>query len=324
MRHSPIAMIRGPHTGDRISGASSGVVGKGTMPTRQSPGMPKYRFAGGAIAIYLARSGEAGPEAPEGKRMVRYIFLLPLLGILAGCPVVQPQDTPVPERHLVESRTQRPYWLYVPSYYSEDRTWPLVVTLHGTHGWDSSRAQIMDWKALAEEHGFIVAAPSLRSVQGILPVAKGLWYKDLAADEEVILATVDELAAKYRVDPKAVLLTGFSAGGYPLYYVGLRNPRRFDMLIARACNSRIDLFEKIELTDEARKLPILIFWGKDDLGPLKDQSWQAFRYLRLHGFAGAEKKKVEGGHLRRSTMAYQYWQKNRKGRLRDRRGRKKE
>jgi len=241
--------------------------------------------------------------------MRRLTVLLPVLLLLSGCPVTQPQDTPVDEVAATEPRTGRSYWLYLPSCYKADRKWPLVITLHGTHGWDSRDAQIREWKSLAEREGLIVASPQLRSVQGILPVSRELWRRDLDADEQAILGLLDDLCARYEIDQHKVLLTGFSAGGYPLYFVGLRNPRRFDMLIARACNSSIDLFESVELTDEARALPILIFWGKDDLTPLREQSWAAFRYLREHGFRKADKDETKGGHLRRPEVAYRAWRK---------------
>ena len=241
--------------------------------------------------------------------MKRYLAFLPLLALVAGCPVTQPQDTPVEQMRLSEPKSGSHYWLYVPSYYSTDQDWPLVVTLHGTHGWDGSSPQIKEWKNLAEEKGFIVAAPDLRSVQGILPVNHALWMADLESDEAAILAVLEDVAGKYRIDRGSVLLTGFSAGGYPMYYVGLRNPQRFNMLVARACNSSIDIFEHIGLTDEARRLPVRIFWGKDDLKQIADQSWDAIRWLSEHGFKHVDWDKTAGGHLRRPETAYKYWQK---------------
>ena len=265
--------------------------------------------------------------------MRRYLLLVPLVFLAVGCPVTQRQDTPWSALRKVEAQTKAKYWLYVPSYYSDDepsgfnasteapdakgrargsryssaRCWPLVVTLHGTHGWDNSRRQIMEWKYLAEQKGLIVVAPVLKSVQGILPVRRDTWYRDLKKDEKTILAVIDEVTAQYRVDPNAVLLTGFSAGGYPMYYVALRHPELFSMVIARACNSSLELFERIELTGRARQLPIRIFWGKDDLKPIGSQSWDAVRWLGEHGFKRMNYRKIRGGHLRRPEVAYRFW-----------------
>ena len=242
--------------------------------------------------------------------MHRYVVLAAMAALLGGCPV--PQAPGPGEVHfLQEPQTGEKYYLYVPTKYSDKRDWPLVVTLHGTFLWDGPRRQVAAWEALAEKHEFLVAAPCLKSVQGMLPVLEDPWFRDLQADERVVLAVIDELQKKYRVDPQAVLLTGFSAGGYPLYYIGLRNPQRFSMLIARDCNSSIQIFEKIELAEEARDLPIAIFCGKDELVPvLQNQSWEAFRWLRLHRCYRTERHEIRGGHLRRPEFACELWRKH--------------
>jgi len=221
--------------------------------------------------------------------------------------VTQRQDTPVDPFRLEAGRGRAAYWLYVPSYYTDRHDWPLVITLHGTHGWDSSKAQIDEWRYLAEQRGLIVAAPKLKSVQGILPVNDRLWFRDLDDDERTILAVLEEVGRTYRIDPKAVLLTGFSAGGYPMYHVGLRHPELFSMLVARGCNSSDVLFDRIKLTDEARRLPVAIFWGRDDLPEINRQSWAAVRWLSEHDFKHVERRKIRGGHLRRPDIAYRYW-----------------
>ena len=238
-------------------------------------------------------------------RIATAIVVTMMAGLLAGCPVTQPQDTPVSARHIVDPETGRKYWLYVPSYYTNQRKWPLVISLHGSKVWDGPIRQIMEWKDLAERHGFLIAAPRAKSAEGILPV---LGRRDLLEeDEKVVLGAIEDIDTRYGVNRDAVMLTGFSAGGYPLYWIGLRNPGTFNMLIARACNASLDHLERIEPTDEARKLPIVIFWGKDDLLPIQKQSWAAFRWLREHRFFETDKQQVRGGHLRRPELAYRFW-----------------
>jgi phospholipase/carboxylesterase len=241
--------------------------------------------------------------------MRRAVWLLLLSGMLAGCPYLPPET-----RHahvgVTEPITKGKYWLYVPSYYSEDRQWPLVVTLHGTNPWDGRTRQILEWKDTAERHGLIVVAPQLRSTQGPVPVIPGVWYvdtDDLARDERAILETVEHVCRTHRVDSRHVLLTGFSSGGFPMYHTGLRNPGRFDMLIARDCNNSMKVLKQIELSEEAKKLPVLIFWGKDDLKTIQDQSWQAFRWLREQGCFETNRRQIDGGHLRRPDVAYNAW-----------------
>ena len=208
---------------------------------------------------------------------------------------------------MQEPKSGHGYWLYVPSNYTADRAWPLVITLHGTFGWDSSSDQVREWKALAEEKGLIVAAPDLKSVQGILPVIRSVWMKDIATDDEAILAVLEDVAGKYKVDRSHVILTGFSAGGYPMYYSGLKHPDLFEMLIARSCNSDVETMRDIPISLQARKLRIEIIWGRDDkLVP--SQCWDAVKFFSDEHFTNVKWHKFSGGHTRRPEIAYRYWQ----------------
>jgi len=236
--------------------------------------------------------------------MKRYIILLLLAWILPGCPVPLTPPTPVKALKKRQFATGAKYYIYVPSYHTKDRTWPVVITLHGSFAWDGPMRQTHEWQYYAEKYGFILVAPSLSSAEGILPLP--WWDSKLKKDEVNVLAILDEVIDTYNGDPKAVMLSGFSAGGYPMYYIGLRNPERFNMLTSRGGNSSLKIFESIELSDAARKLPIMIYWGKDDVFT-KNAGWRAFRWLRQNGVATAKMKKVKGGHLRRPEAAYMFW-----------------
>lgn len=232
--------------------------------------------------------------------------------LLTGCPVTQSQDTPVDYQSVEEPVTGSEYYLYVPSTYDRRTPTPLVVTLHGTNPWDTARMQIREWRALAESKNFIVVAPELKlnSTQGISPfIRTSDRLEALREDEQKILAILRQLKAKYNIDPKKVLLTGFSAGGYPMYYVGLRHPEEFSMLVARACNMDEDLFNHIGLTDKTRRVPVAVFFGKDDLKVIQEESWMAFRWLRRHGWSSENSmiKQSRGGHLRRPETTYSLW-----------------
>jgi len=79
------------------------------------------------------------------------------------------------------------------------------------------------------------------------------------------------------------------------------------MIVARNCNSDVRILEGVELTDEARRLPVVVFWGKDDLAEIHQQSWQAVQWLGEHDFKKLKWKKYPGGHLRRPDNAYGYF-----------------
>ena len=259
--------------------------------------------------------------------MARCALVLAVLAGTTGCMVTQDQATPVAPRRLTEPGTGRGYWLYVPSGYTPDRPWPLVVTLHGSGLWDSSEDQIREWKHLAETHGLIVAAPDLLSAS-FSRILRGAWLENLHADERAVLAVIDEVVSKYRIAPPAasgaapaaggpvrrhILLTGFLEGGYPLYYIGLRHAGRFGMLIARDCYSDAEMLEGIAVSPEARKTPMLIASGKDGWWTIsgclwsRGQAWEAYAFLRSSACRLVERKEYRGGQLRRPGRAYHYW-----------------
>jgi poly(3-hydroxybutyrate) depolymerase len=226
------------------------------------------------------------------------------LCLLGGCIVHQRQDVPEGTEYLREPDTDNPYFLYVPSTYDPAEDWPLVITLHGTIPYDTYDKQINEWKYLAEQKGFIVAAPFMRSSQGVLPVIPGWWHDDLDKDRKAILGTLRDVTRRYNIDEDTVLLTGFSGGGFPMYEAGLKHPEKFGMLVARACNFKASQMERIELTDRARKLPFAMYWGKDD--GVRKQCWEAYRYLRRRGF-DIERELIKGGHFRHPQIAYRFW-----------------
>ncbi len=240
---------------------------------------------------------------------LRRLFALGLLVLapaLGGCPVNQPQNTPV-EQFQLKSAAKNDYWLYVPSYYTPDRRWPLMVTLHGTYLFDSPDAQIREWKALAEKEGFIVAAPPMKSVQGVMPTLPALFHSDLERDEKTILSCVNDVRRRYSIHPRGIVLSGFSAGGYPLYYVGLRHPEIFSGLVAHGCNSSDWVFQNLSVTPAMQDMPVVIIWGRGDLGPIASQSESAFKWLREHQCLKAEQYTTNGGHQRIPEAAWEHW-----------------
>lgn len=101
--------------------------------------------------------------------------------------------------------------LYVPEYYSPDRTWPLVMALHGGSG--NGRAFLWSWLRAARSHGAIVVAPTA------IGQTWALTGPDL--DTPNLAGILDQIGARWRLDPERLLLTGMSDGGTFSYVSGL-------------------------------------------------------------------------------------------------------
>jgi poly(3-hydroxybutyrate) depolymerase len=225
---------------------------------------------------------------------------------LAGCAVTQSQDTPVQHGYWTDPATRRGYWWYVPSSYRPDRPSPLVVTCHGTPPFDVAEHHIREWKMLGEQYGCIVVAPSLIATDGILgdgPIA------GMLADEKYILSLIAFLSAHYNVDRANVMITGFSGGGFPTYWVGLRHPDVITAVAIRNCN-----FSEWNLDGwyppEALQTSLLVYYGENDPAAIQLQSRAAIQYLGAKGFRVESVVLASAGHERHPEVAMQFFRRH--------------
>ena len=156
----------------------------------------------------------------------KHLLLLLLLS-LAACdplpkklPIMKPGQTA--QKFSIERKQvlATDYLLFLPEGYGADsiKRWPLILFLHGA----GERGTNL---SLVAKHGppkidtseknfpFIVVSPQCPDGQ--------IWSNDL------LLALLDELEAKYAVDPKRIYLTGLSMGGFGTWNLGLSYPEKF-------------------------------------------------------------------------------------------------
>ncbi len=112
------------------------------------------------------------------------------------------------------------YWIYLPRDYStrSQERWPLILFLHGAgeRGTNLSKAAMHGPPKLVkqgQDFPFIIVSPQCPTNQR--------W------DNDVLLALLDEVTEKYKVDKSRVYLTGLSMGGYGTWSLGLTQPERF-------------------------------------------------------------------------------------------------
>ena len=144
--------------------------------------------------------------------------------------------------------------LYVPEYYDAGRVWPLVVALHGGSG--NGRAFLWSWLRAARSRGAIVLAPT----------AIGQTWALTGPDHDTpnLVRIVDEVAARWRLDPERRLLTGMSDGGTMTYVLGLRAGCRFTHLAPIAAAFHPMLLSMMADSDRVRGLPVHIVHGALD------------------------------------------------------------
>jgi pimeloyl-ACP methyl ester carboxylesterase len=146
-----------------------------------------------------------------------------------------------------------PHLLYLPREYDQDREkrWPLVLFLHGSGeiGDDLDRVRKSGLAKLAEEgqpFPFILVAPQC-------PEEEWFWLP------AALNALLDEVSARYRVDPDRVYATGLSMGGRGTWALAIEYPDRF-AAIAPICGS----IPEPEEASRIRHLPVWAFLGAKD------------------------------------------------------------
>ena len=151
----------------------------------------------------------------------------------------------------------RVYYLYVPSTIKPGSPAPLIVMLHGSGRVGMSLVE--KWKDLAKKEGFIIAGPdSLDTRVWGMPQDGPDFLRDL----------VEELKAKYPINPRRVYLFGHSGGAIFALEVSLMESQYF---AATAVHAGALARDDADLMDSAkRKIPIFIQVGDSDQSfPLK-------------------------------------------------------
>jgi phospholipase/carboxylesterase len=103
------------------------------------------------------------------------------------------------------------FHLYVPETYTPERSWPLVMALHGGSG--HGRDFLWTWLREARSRGFLLLAPTSRD---------STWALGRPADEAHALVEMFEyVCGSWNVDREHVLLTGLSDGATFTLLAGL-------------------------------------------------------------------------------------------------------
>ena len=121
---------------------------------------------------------------------------------------------------------ERPYQLSlsVPQSYEPTRDYALIVCLHGA-GF-TGEAYLDRWKSRLGE-GYILACPTYPA---------GAWFTRRA--EDLVLATVQAVQQRYRIDPNRIFLSGMSNGGIGAWLIGMHHAPLFAGLAPLATRAR--------------------------------------------------------------------------------------
>ena len=133
------------------------------------------------------------------------------------------------EKHVFEhDGRERVYRIYIPTTYDKNQATPAVFCFHGGGG-DADKGSIMGLTPLAESEGFIAVYPEgmNRHWNDGRKSAKFAEQDAEIDDVAFILALLDHLESKYRLDKKRLYATGASNGGFFCQRLALEASHRF-------------------------------------------------------------------------------------------------
>jgi predicted peptidase len=199
------------------------------------------------------------------------VLFLALCGWTGGSSTAFGSEPPSVQRSAklnTQVKVEIDYLLYLPQGYDAQEVWPLVLFLHGA----GERGDDLE---LVKTHGppkliargqhfpFIVVSPQC-------PEDK--WWEPIE-----LVALLDEIEGKYKVDPDRVFVTGLSMGGFGTWRLAFYAPNRF-AAIAPICGGGEKYWAK-----QIVHLPVWAFHGAQDTGVPPERSQIMVEELKKNG-----------------------------------------
>jgi hypothetical protein len=240
----------------------------------------------------------------------RFLIIMSLgagLSTLTGCVVPQPRGQGM-YKLVQEPATRTWYHLYIPVDYCRNngqhpdpniKRWPLVMTFHGMKPYDNALPQEREWEHQADIYGYIICAPQLETSDSFMEYPLTKEHSYVQRDKRNVIAVMDHVFATTLADPKRVLSTSWSCGGYLAHYFPNRFPDRFSCIATRLSNfsPRLMLEETVSLYRD--KTPVAVFIGDGDFPACKSESEEAVAWYSARRFRVVRGKMIDNmGHQR--------------------------
>lgn len=137
------------------------------------------------------------------------------------------------ERHYLLDAADEvmPYRVFVPAKYTDTKAWPLVIALHGLGATEDSFFDAYQRRlpALAEERGYLVAAPLGFRIDGFYGAAVGRGSDPAARrrrelSEQDVMTVLRRMRRDYKVDERRIYILGHSMGAIGAWHLAAKYP----------------------------------------------------------------------------------------------------
>lgn len=163
---------------------------------------------------------------------------------------------------------------------------PLLLAAHGNGG--SGPKEITGWLAWAKQHDFTIICPTFLSAVHSMYVPEDLPYF------QECLRWVE---ANLQFDRSNAFMTGFSGGGYAVWYLATTRPDFFKGLFLQSGNfAGTEYFGLDTNLPKWSCKPIHLVWGSEDSPTVIAQNKQAMTLLRARHLSDFTTEVIQGAH----------------------------
>jgi phospholipase/carboxylesterase len=148
---------------------------------------------------------------------------------------------------------------------------PLLILLHG---YGSNEEDLFSFAAELPDEYYIISARAPYNMQ----YGSYAWYtinfdadqnkfsdnEQAKSSRDLIVQFIEELIAKYPIDPKQVILTGFSQGAILSYAIALSHPEKISKIVALSGYANEEIINENYKSNDFSKLKIFHSHGTVD------------------------------------------------------------
>ncbi|HRI00022.1 MAG TPA: PHB depolymerase family esterase [Saprospiraceae bacterium] len=119
---------------------------------------------------------------------------------------------------IVHDGLNRDYRLYIPKNFHSNKSYPLIVNLHGFTSNAQQQEIYGDFRSIADTAGFLIVHPNGTTTS---PLNQSFWnvgfFPSTVDDVGFINKLIDSLSLSYPIDKNRIYATGMSNGGFMSY-----------------------------------------------------------------------------------------------------------
>lgn len=222
----------------------------------------------------------------------RSLFATAVAAVVIGFLIPSTARAGFEDRVFRDEFGDHKYVVFVPENYSKDRSWPVVMYLHGAgeRGSDGHRQTTVGLgpaiRRQAASFPFIAVFPQCEDVDSRFLAG---WLAD-TADAKRALKILADVEGEFSVDAKRRILTGWSMGGYGAWSVAASDPARWSAVVPLSGGG--EPAQGASLKD----VPVWAFHGANDAAIRPQQSRNMIAAIRESGGVPRYTEIADGGH----------------------------